>query len=145
MPDATTRIPEIKERVEKNQEAIVTFLKELCAIPSMDSQIKAVGERAAAEMRNLGFRKVWFDTQGNIVGEIGDGEKKLLYDSHLDTVGVGDPDEWDWDPFQGKEENGIFYARGACDEKNSTPGMIYGLAIAHELGLLDGFTGYYFG
>ena len=145
MPDATTRIPEIKERVEKNREAIVTFLKELCAIPSMDSQIKAVGERAAAEMRNLGFRKVWFDTQGNIVGEIGDGEKKLLYDSHLDTVGVGDPDEWDWDPFQGKEENGIFYARGACDEKNSTPGMIYGLAIAHELGLLDGFTGYYFG
>jgi putative selenium metabolism hydrolase len=31
------------------------------------------------------------------------------------------------------------------DEKGSTPPMIYGLKIAHDLGLLDGFTAYYFG
>jgi len=37
------------------------------------------------------------------------------------------------------------YARGACDEKGSTPGMIYGMAIARDLGLLDGYTAYYFG
>jgi len=30
-------------------------------------------------------------------------------------------------------------------EKGSTPGMIYGLALAKELGLLEGVTGYYFG
>ncbi|MCK7478940.1 MAG: peptidase dimerization domain-containing protein [Candidatus Moduliflexus flocculans] len=42
-------------------------------------------------------------------------------------------------------ENGILYARGACDEKDSTPGMVYGLAIARDLGLLDGYTAYYFG
>ena len=47
--------------------------------------------------------------------------------------------------FEGKIENGILYARGACDEKGSTPGMVYGLALARDLGLLDGFTGYYFG
>ena len=45
-----------------------------------------------------------------------------------------------WDPFKGKVENGILYARGACDEKGSTPGMVYGLALARELGLLEGFT-----
>lgn len=140
-----SKLPEIKQRVEANRENIITFLRELCAIPSYDSQIKEVGERAAAEMRKLGFRKIWFDRMGNIVGEIGDGPKKIVYDSHIDTVGIGDPEEWEWDPFQGKVENGILYARGACDEKASTPGMIYGLAIAHELGLLDGFTAYYFG
>jgi len=42
-------------------------------------------------------------------------------------------------------ENGILFARGACDEKGSTPGMVYGLAIARDLGLLDGYTAYYFG
>jgi putative selenium metabolism hydrolase len=42
-------------------------------------------------------------------------------------------------------ENGILYARGACDEKGSTPGMVYGLAIARDLGLLEGWTVYYFG
>ena len=42
-------------------------------------------------------------------------------------------------------EDDILYARGACDAKGATPGMVYGLAIAKELGLLDGFTAYYFG
>jgi putative selenium metabolism hydrolase len=135
----------IRARVAAQRGAIIQFLKDLCAIPSYDSQIRAVGERAGAEMRALGFDEVWFDQMGNIVGKIGDGPKKLLYDSHIDTVGVGDLSAWGWDPFTGKEENGVFYARGACDEKGSTPGMIYGLALAREVGLLDGWTGYYFG
>lgn len=135
----------IKPRVAAQREAIIQFLRDLCAIPSYDSQIKAVGERAAAEMRALGFDEVFFDRMGNIVGRIGQGELKLLYDSHIDTVGVGDPSAWDWDPFKGKIEDGIFYARGACDEKGSTPGMIYGLALARDLGLLEGYTAYYFG
>src|SRR5258708_7448477 len=52
---------------------------------------------------------------------------------------------WDWDPFEGKVENGILYARGACDEKCSTPGMVYGLSFARDLGLLEDTTAYYFG
>lgn len=135
----------IKSRVVDQREDIVQFLKDICAIPSYDSQIGEVGERIAVEMRKLGFNKVWFDQMGNIVGQIGNGPTKLVYDSHIDTVGIGDPDEWEWDPFKGKVENGIFYARGACDEKNSTPGMVYGLALANELGLLKDVTAYYFG
>lgn len=144
MVDQTT-VDTIKTRVKAQRDQIITFMRELCAIPSYDSQIRAVGERCEAEMKILGFDEVWWDQMGNVVGRIGNGPKKLLYDSHIDTVGIGDPDEWEWDPFEGKVEDGILYARGACDEKNSTPGMIYGLALAKELGLLDGFTGYYFG
>jgi putative selenium metabolism hydrolase len=138
-------IDAIRERVAAQRGAIIAFLQDLCAIPSYDSQIRAVCERAEAEMKKLGFDEVWFDKMGNVVGRIGGGKTKLLYDSHLDTVGIGDPAGWQWDPFKGKVENGIFYARGACDEKGSTPGMIYGLALARDLGLLDGMTGYYFG
>lgn len=138
-------IDQLRARVEEERDNIITFLREICAIPSMESQIKECGERVADEMRKLGFEDIWWDKMGNIVGKIGDGDKILLYDSHIDTVGIGDPDEWDWDPFEGKVEDGILFARGACDEKASTPGMIYGLAIAKELGLLDGVTAYYFG
>lgn len=138
-------IEQIKARVAEQREDIITFLRELCAIPSYDSLIREVGERVEAEMKRLGFDEVWWDRMGNIVGRIGDGPIKLLYDSHIDTVGVGNPDEWEWDPFEGKIENGVFFARGACDEKGSTPGMIYGLALAKELGLLESVTGYYFG
>ena len=135
----------IRERVVKHHDDIVNFFREIIAIPSMNSQIKQVGERIGAEMTKLKYDEVRFDRMGNIMGRIGNGPKVLVYDSHIDTVGVGDPTEWDWDPFKGKVENGILFARGACDEKNSTPGMVYGLAMARDLGLLEGFTVYYFG
>lgn len=136
---------EIHKRVEEKREDIIKFMREICAIPSMESKIGPVGERIQAEMKKLGYDEVRFDKMGNTVGRIGNGKKVIVFDSHIDTVGIGDPTEWEWDPFIGKVEDGIFYARGACDEKNSTPGMVYGLAIARDLGLLDGWTAYYFG
>ena len=138
-------VKEIQRRIEAHREDIVRFMREIVAIPSTDGNIKAVGERVAEEMDRLGFDEVRFDKMGNILGRIGNGPRILVYDSHLDTVGIGDPEEWQWDPFQGKVENGILYARGACDEKGSTPGMVYGLAWARDLGLLEGWTAYYFG
>jgi putative selenium metabolism hydrolase len=135
----------VEAQVAQYSQTIIKFLRDLCAIPSMDSQIGPVGERAKEEMRKLGFDEVWFDSMGNVVGRIGDGPRKIVFDSHIDTVGIGNPDEWDWDPFIGKVEKGRFYARGACDEKGSTPPMIYGMVIARDLGLLDGWTAYYFG
>jgi putative selenium metabolism hydrolase len=138
-------IDSIKSRVEDRREEIIQFLRDICAIPSYDSQIGEVGKRVSEEMQKVGFSDIWFDKMGNVVGKIGNGSLTLLYDSHIDTVGVGDPAEWEWDPFKGKIENGVFFARGACDEKNSTPGMIYGLALAQQLGLLEGITAYYFG
>jgi putative selenium metabolism hydrolase len=140
-----TVVNKIKNRVEENRDTIISFLREICAIPSMDGQLKDVGDRIQAEMRKLGFDEARFDKMGNTVGRIGDGPRVIVFDSHIDTVGVGDPGEWEWDPFKGKVEDGRLYARGACDEKGSTPGMIYGLAMARDLGLLDGWTAYYFG
>jgi putative selenium metabolism hydrolase len=136
---------EVKQRVDASEEAILRFMREICAIPSMNSQLKDVGERIIAEMKALKFDEVRFDKMGNVFGRIGNGKKVMVFDSHIDTVGVGDPSSWQWDPFKGKVENGMLYARGACDEKGSTPGMIYGMAIARDLGLLDGWTVYYFG
>jgi putative selenium metabolism hydrolase len=139
------QLTEIQKRVAGGREDIIEFMREICAIPSMDSKIGPVGERVQAELKKLGFDEVRFDKMGNTIGRIGSGPKVLVYDSHIDTVGIGDRSAWGWDPFEGKIEDGVLYARGACDEKGSTPGMIYGLAIARDLGLLDGFTAYYFG
>jgi putative selenium metabolism hydrolase len=135
----------IRSRVAEQHDTILNFFREIVAIPSVMGQIGDVGQRVAEEMERLKFDEVRFDRMGNVLGRIGNGPRVLLYDSHLDTVDVGDPTAWEWDPFQGKIEDGIFYARGAGDEKQSTPGMIYGLALARDLGLLDGYTVYYFG
>jgi putative selenium metabolism hydrolase len=138
-------VSEIRKRVAEKREWIIEFMRDICAIPSMDSQIGEVGARIGDEMKKLAFDQVRFDKMGNILGRIGNGSRVIVYDSHIDTVGIGERSAWQWDPFVGKVENGILYARGACDEKGSTPGMVYGLALARDLGLLDGFTAYYFG
>jgi putative selenium metabolism hydrolase len=136
---------EIRQRVSQNRNDIIQFMRDICAIPSMESLIGPVGERIQSEMRKLKYDEVRFDKMGNTLGRIGNGPKVLVYDSHIDTVGVGDREDWGWDPFTGKIEDGKLYARGACDEKGSTPGMVYGLAIARDLGLLKDYTVYYFG
>lgn len=141
----TDKAKEIQKRVEAAREDIIKFMREIVAIPSMESKIGPVGERIQAEMKKLGYDEIRYDKMGNTIGRIGNGRKVIVFDSHIDTVGIGDPASWQWDPFIGKVQNGVLFARGACDEKNSTPGMIYGLAIARDLGLLEGWTAYYFG
>ena len=143
--EVIVQVQEIKDSVARQRDDIIRFMLDIVAIPSMDGQLKEVGERIGSEMSKLGFDEVRFDKMGNILGRIGSGKRTLVYDSHIDTVGIGDPATWGWDPFKGKVENDILYARGACDEKGSTPGMVHGLAIASQLGLLEGTTAYYFG
>ncbi len=138
-------IEQVRQRTRARHEEIVRFMRDICAIPSTESLIGPVGERIQQEMRALGFDEARFDKMGNTIGRIGNGPRVIVYDSHIDTVGVGERAEWAWDPFVGKVEDGLLYARGACDEKGSTPGFVYGLAMARDLGLLDGYTAYYFG
>ena len=138
-------IKTLRGRVAEQRQAIIGFMRELCAIPSIMGNIGAVGQRVMDEMRKLGFEDLRFDQMGNVIGRVGSGPTVLLYDSHLDTVDIGDRADWGWDPFEGKVEAGVLYARGAGDEKQSTPGMLYGIALARDLGLLEGYTVYYFG
>lgn len=80
----------IQQNVAQQREDIIQFMLDICAIPSMDSQIGPVGERIGQEMSRLGFEEVRFDKMGNILGRIGNGATTIVYDSHIDTVGIGD-------------------------------------------------------
>src|SRR5690348_7653244 len=87
--EVNVSIQDIQQKVEEHREEIIQFMRDICAIPSMDSQLKAVGERIAAEMNKLGFEEVRFDKMGNIMGRVGSGPRVIVYDSHIDTVGIG--------------------------------------------------------
>lgn len=137
----------IHARVAFHRNAILSFLQDLVRIPSFDSNIREVAARVERELRTLGFSDIHYAPYGDIVGKIGEGKKILLYDSHLDTVGAEDANLWKHPPFGAEVIDGVMYGRGTVDEKGSTPAMIYGLKIAHDLGWLDaqGVTAYYFG
>ncbi|HZT97010.1 MAG TPA: YgeY family selenium metabolism-linked hydrolase [Chloroflexota bacterium] len=138
-------LADIGAEVDRSGQEIAEFLHDLVRIPSYDSQIGEVGGAIAERMRELDFDEVRFDDMGNVLGRVGTGPITVLLDSHIDTVGLGDLSQWGWDPLQGKIEDGVLFARGACDEKGSTPPMVYAAAILKRLGLLEGITVYYFG
>ena len=117
----------------QDQQNLVAFLRDLVAIPSFSGDEKGVAERLKQEMERLGFDEVWTDRIGNVVGRIGPGRgPKLLFDGHMDTVGVGDPRTWSHDPFGAEIENGVLYGRGACDMKGALASMVYGAALLKQ-------------
>ena len=42
-----------------------------------------------AEMEKLGYDAVEVDGLGNVIGWMGEGDKIIAFDSHIDTVGIG--------------------------------------------------------
>jgi hypothetical protein len=125
-------IQQLNEKVAEAEGDILSFFRQIVAIPSMDSDIEAVGQRVGEEMTKLGFDEVYVDKYGSIIGRIGSGDKILLFDSHLDTVGIGDPSQWQWDPFEGnvvhhlcdrsKNRQGVQRDDSTCDEYSDDNG-----------------------
>ncbi|MGH2448020.1 MAG: YgeY family selenium metabolism-linked hydrolase [Chloroflexota bacterium] len=138
-------VDRINHYVDDHGGEMIDFLKDLVQTPSYDSQLAAVGQLCIDRMNKLGFDEARFDSMGNVLGRIGNGPRKLLFDSHIDTVGVGELDQWKRDPFAATQEDGVIYGLGTCDEKGSTPPMIYAMAGLKELGLLGDWSLYYFG
>ncbi|MFQ5796767.1 MAG: YgeY family selenium metabolism-linked hydrolase [Candidatus Bipolaricaulia bacterium] len=135
-------IAKIHELASSYEQKMVQFAREMIAIPGESTQEKAVIGRAREEMERIGFDEVRVDPMGNLIGRIGDGERQIAIDAHLDTVGVGDPAEWRRDPYAGVVEDGILYGRGAGDQRGAMASIVYAGSIIRALGLADGYTLY---
>jgi putative selenium metabolism hydrolase len=120
----------------RDQQALVSFLQDLVRIPSFSCQEKDVAERLAAEMLAVGFDDVWTDRIGNVVGRIGPGTgPRLLFNGHMDTVGVGDPEAWTHEPFSAAIVDGRLHGRGATDMKGPLASLVYGAKALKDSGL----------
>jgi putative selenium metabolism hydrolase len=93
-------------------------------------------------MEALGFDEVRIDRYGNVLGRVGDGERAILFDSHMDTVSVTDEDQWDAPPFSGEIVDGYLWGRGSVDMKSGLAASIVAAALAKSQGLLSGKTVY---
>lgn len=136
---------QILKAVEEKKNDVVDFLRRIIAIPSTSAKEKGVAEEIKKEMEKLHYDKAWIDKAGNVIGQIGNGKTKIVFDSHIDTVDIGDIKSWPYDPFKGKFENNAVYGRGASDNKGAAACQVYGAAIMKELGLADDFTVYVLG
>ncbi len=130
----------IMERAERYREDMTRFLRDMIAIPSESCHEKEVIQRIKKEMETVGFDEVKIDAMGNILGRIGTGRRVIAMDAHIDTVGVGNPKSWSWNPYQGQLENGIIYGRGASDQEGGMAGMVYAARIIKDLNLEGDYT-----
>ena len=125
----------------KDYEAeMIKFMRDLIAIPSESAQEAGVIQRIKEEMEKVGFDEIIVDPMGNILGRIGNGQRVIAMDAHIDTVGVGDIHEWKWNPYEGKMEDGIIYGRGATDQEGAMVSMVYAGKIIKDLGLASDCT-----
>ncbi len=126
----------IRAAAEGYRADMVRFLRAMIAHPSESCEEKEVVACIRAEMEKLGYDKVEVDGLGNVIGWMGEGEKIIAIDSHVDTVGIGNRDNWTADPYEGYETDEIIYGRGASDQEGGMASAVYGVKIMKDLGLI---------
>ena len=107
----------IKSAAERYKSDMVRFLRAMISRPSESCEEGEVVACIRAEMEKLGYDRVEVDGLGNVIGWMGDGDRIIAIDSHVDTVGVGNRDNWTADPYEGYETDEIIYGRGASDQE----------------------------
>ena len=126
----------IKKAAQDYRPAMAKFLRDMIAIPSESCQEEGVVRRIAQEMESLGYDKVEFDKLGNVIGWMGTGDKIIALDSHIDTVGIGNIENWEADPYQGYETDEVIYGRGGSDQEGGMAAATYGARIMKDLDLI---------
>ena len=130
----------ILEKAKDYQADMTRFLRDMVAIPSESCDEKRVVHRIKEEMEKVGFDKVEIDPMGNVLGYIGHGPRLVAMDAHIDTVGIGNIKNWDFDPYEGMETDELIGGRGTSDQEGGMASMVYAGKIIKDLGLEDEYT-----
>ncbi|MFP4471615.1 MAG: YgeY family selenium metabolism-linked hydrolase [Bacteroidales bacterium] len=136
---------DIRQMAGKMERETAESLARLVRIKSMSAKEKEVVHEIRGQMEDAGFDEVRFDGLGNVIGRIGNGKTVLAFDGHVDTVDVGNPGNWEFDPFSGEIRDGFVHGRGSVDQKGGVAAFIAAGKIIRQLGLCDNLTMYFVG
>ncbi|MGC9779442.1 MAG: YgeY family selenium metabolism-linked hydrolase [Candidatus Heimdallarchaeota archaeon] len=134
---------EIKKIVEANKESIIKLTQKLIGIKSITGNEGEIINAITEEMKNFGFDEIKIDEMGNLIGKIGNGDKVLAVDGHVDTVEIGKERDWKFNPLGGTIYNGNIYGRGSCDQKGGLTTSLLAIKILKEIGFPKNLTLYF--
>lgn len=112
----------------------VDLLRRIVRIPSLTCQEEDLAFFVLGELSKSGC-DVKTDRMGSVIATIGNGTRTIIFDAHLDTVDVSDPQRWSIDPFGGILKDDMVFGRGACDDKASVASMMLAATILAEIGI----------
>ncbi len=92
---------------------LVAFAQRLAATPSLPGEEREVAELLATKLVHLGYRDVAVDPMSNVVGYLGEGPPRLMFNGHLDHVPPAGMD----DPYGAQIVDGQLRGRGTLDMK----------------------------
>lgn len=133
----TVPYEKIKEAAKGYEQDMTRFLRDIVKFPGESCGEKEHIDRIAEEMRKLDFDKVEIDPMGNVLGYMGTGKTLIGFDAHIDTVGIGNKANWNFDPYEGFESETEIGGRGTSDQLGGIVSAVYGARIMKDLGLLS--------
>ena len=135
----------INELAEKYRDYTAENLSKLVKIKSLSMQEKEVQHELKRQMEEAGFDEVRFDGLGNVIGRIGNGKKVLAIDGHIDTVDIGNLENWDFDPLGGEIKDGYVHGRGTVDQEGGIASFVTAGRILKDLDFDRDMTLYFVG
>jgi putative selenium metabolism hydrolase len=129
--------PQVLQLAHKYRDDTAANLGRLVRIKSLSGQEREVNAELARQMREAGFDDVSLDGLGNVLGRLGRGSRTLAIDAHMDTVDVGNPANWAFDPFGGEVRDGFVHGRGSVDQEGGAAAMVTAGRILRDLGFDD--------
>ena len=133
---------EVNKAAQKYQDYTAENLSKMIQKKSLSTQEKDAADELQRQMKEAGFDEVRIDKLGNVIGRIGDGKKIIAIDGHIDTVDMGNLDNWDFDPLGGEVKDGFVHGRGSVDQKGGPVAAVTAGKILKELGLTNDITLY---
>lgn len=134
---------QILQKAEEYKDYTAKNLSEMVKIKSLSLEEGEVTKIIKKMMEDAGFDEVRIDGLGNVIGRIGNGPKVIAFDGHIDTVDLGNLENWDFDPLGGEIKDGFVHGRGSVDQEGGPAAFITAGKIIKELGLAEGLTIYF--
>lgn len=118
---------------EKYRDYTAENLSRMVKIKSLSKEEKEVMQELKRQMEAAGFDEVKIDPLGNVIGRVGNGKRILAIDAHMDTVNVGNRDNWKFDPFSGQIKDGYVLGRGTVDQEGGAASFVTAGRILKEM------------
>lgn len=132
----------ILEKANEYKDYTAENLSKLVKIKSLSGEEEGVVKEIKQMMVDAGFDEVKIDGLGNVIGKIGSGKKIIAIDGHVDTVDLGNLDDWDFDPLSGEIKDGYVLGRGTCDQTGGPVAGITAGRILKDVGFENDVTVY---
>ena len=121
-----------------NEEACAQYINELCRELGLDSEIYSPLDLEGFTehpdyypCRNLENR---YNVTASWKGK--EDRNELMLMAHIDTVEIGNPSNWSFEPLAGEIREGKILGRGACDDKYALATVLFLIKLLKEEGFL---------